>query len=126
MVRLRPNSTECGNRISAAPAHRAPGHPYPANCRRLAVPVRLGEVQIYRVIAIAQRRPDHCAARPSMSSMTKGRDNRPGCEIAAKIGFRIGHENWRVNTAIMENQERFVVGQKLGKQGDREQNAKQP
>ncbi|GIR46148.1 MAG: hypothetical protein CM15mP55_1240 [Hyphomicrobiales bacterium] len=93
MVRLRPNSTECGSRISAAPAH-APlvirTQPIVAawRCR-----CRLGEVQIYRVIAIAQKRPDHCAAR----TLDEFNDERVaiiglGCEIAAKIGFRIGHE----------------------------------
>ena len=88
---------------------------------------RRRQVEIVRVVGIADRRPDHVAAllRDQLLQIGIAIVGR-GLEVAAEGRLRIGDERRENRLAVVADEERLVVGDELGEQRDDEQDQEDP
>ena len=151
MVSVRPNSTEMPETVDQARDHVAAlivgAEPvvfeiaaalealllhhllalrfgqHPGRLRRR----RRRQVEIVRVVGIADQRPDDGAALVRDQLLQIGiAIVGGGLEVAAESGLGIADEGRPIEMAVELDQERTVVGDQLGKQRDHEQDQEDP
>src|SRR5207237_1312775 len=86
---------------------------------------RQGHFEIMRVVGIADRRPD----RPAVSRDLAGNDRVAVVglrEKAAEFFFRVVFKDRKEKLALVGGDDRLIVADEFGKQGDDEQNGEYP